>query len=89
MVAQPNQLRAELVDDERYTTRRTAEHSIGRYIETFYNVERLHSHLDPGARPRSRDAARGRQPAWYPVGATPHQRRHTRVKLAAPANPSR
>jgi transposase InsO family protein len=39
-------LRAELVDDERYTTRRTAEHSIGQYIETFYNVERLHSHLD-------------------------------------------
>lgn len=39
-------LRAELVDDERYPTRRHAEESIGEYIETFYNVERLHSHLD-------------------------------------------
>ena len=39
-------LRAELVDDERYATRRSAESSIGQYIETFYNVERLHSHLD-------------------------------------------
>ena len=39
-------LRAELIDDERYTTRRDAETSIGDYIESFYNVERLHSHLD-------------------------------------------
>lgn len=39
-------LRAELVDDERYPTRRAAEISIGDYIERFYNVERLHSHLD-------------------------------------------
>jgi putative transposase len=39
-------LRAELVDDERYTTRAAAETSIGDYIENFYNVERMHSHLD-------------------------------------------
>jgi transposase InsO family protein len=39
-------LRAELCDDERYPTRRAAEASIGDYIERFYNVERLHSHLD-------------------------------------------
>ena len=39
-------LRAELVDDERYPTRRAAEDSVGDYIERFYNVERLHSHLD-------------------------------------------
>jgi putative transposase len=39
-------LRAELVDDERYSTRRHAERSISEYIEGFYNVERLHSHLD-------------------------------------------
>jgi len=39
-------LRAELVDDERYPTRRAAEISIGDYIDVFYNVERLHSHLD-------------------------------------------
>jgi transposase InsO family protein len=39
-------LRAELVDDERYTTLRNAENSIGDYIENFYNVERLHSTLD-------------------------------------------
>jgi putative transposase len=39
-------LRAELVDDERYATRSTAESSIGQYIDAFYNVERLHSHLD-------------------------------------------
>ena len=38
-------LRAELVDDERYATSRDAERSIGEYIERFYNVERLHSHL--------------------------------------------
>jgi putative transposase len=39
-------LRAELVDDERYPTRRSAKTSIGDYIDGFYNVERLHSHLD-------------------------------------------
>ena len=39
-------LRAELVDDERYPTREAAERSIGEYIDNFYNVERLHSHLD-------------------------------------------
>jgi len=39
-------LRAELVDDEVYLTRETAERSIGDYIESFYNVERLHSFLD-------------------------------------------
>jgi putative transposase len=39
-------LRAELVDDECYSTRCDAERSIGEYIEGFYNVERLHSHLD-------------------------------------------
>ena len=39
-------LRAELVDDERYELCETAEASIGDYIDRFYNVERLHSHLD-------------------------------------------
>ena len=39
-------LRAELVDDERYVTRAAAMTSIGEYIDGFYNVERLHSHLD-------------------------------------------
>ena len=39
-------LRAELVDDEHYPSRSGAETSIGQYIEAFYNVERLHSHLD-------------------------------------------
>ena len=39
-------LRAELVDHECYPTRRAAETSIGDYIDGFYNVERLHSHLD-------------------------------------------
>ena len=39
-------LRAELVDAERYLTRDAAEKSIGDYINGFYNVERLHSHLD-------------------------------------------
>lgn len=39
-------LRAELVDDETYRTRRAAESSIGDYIERFYNAERLHSHID-------------------------------------------
>jgi len=38
-------LRAELVDDESYPTRRAAENSVGEYIDDFYNVERLHSHL--------------------------------------------
>jgi putative transposase len=39
-------LRAELVDDERYLSRDDAKVSIGDYLESFYNVERLHSHLD-------------------------------------------
>jgi transposase InsO family protein len=39
-------LRAELVDDERYCSRGVAETSVGNYIDSFYNVERLHSHLD-------------------------------------------
>ena len=39
-------LRAELVDDERYSSREAAEASIADYIDRFYNVERLHSHLD-------------------------------------------
>jgi putative transposase len=39
-------LRAELVDHETYASARAAERSIGQYIETFYNVDRLHSHLD-------------------------------------------
>lgn len=39
-------LRAELVDHERYPSAEAAERSIGDYIENFYNVERLHSHLD-------------------------------------------
>ena len=39
-------LRAELCDEESYPTRVAAERSIGAYIEHFYNVERLHSHLD-------------------------------------------
>lgn len=39
-------LRAELVDHETYATAGAAERSIGDYIERFYNVERLHSHLD-------------------------------------------
>jgi putative transposase len=39
-------LRAELVDEARYWTRALAEKSIGQYIDGFYNVERLHSHLD-------------------------------------------
>ena len=39
-------LRAELVDDERYLSRDEAEASIGDYLESFYNVERMHSHLD-------------------------------------------
>ena len=39
-------LRAELVDHETYGTAAAAERSIREYIEKFYNVERLHSHLD-------------------------------------------
>ncbi len=39
-------LRAELVDHELYATRQAAERSICDYIESFYNTERLHSHLD-------------------------------------------
>jgi transposase InsO family protein len=39
-------LRAELVDDERFPTRGAAETVIGSYIEDFYNLQRLHSHLD-------------------------------------------
>lgn len=39
-------LRAELVDHETYATAWAAEQSIGRYIDRFYNFERLHSHLD-------------------------------------------
>lgn len=39
-------LRAELVDHERYSTAEAAERSVSDYIENFYNVERLHSHLD-------------------------------------------
>lgn len=39
-------LRAELVDHETYPTKVSAENAIVRYIEGFYNVERLHSHLD-------------------------------------------
>ncbi len=39
-------LRAELVDDEHYLSPEAAERSIGDYIDGFYNVERLHSHLD-------------------------------------------
>jgi transposase InsO family protein len=39
-------LRVELVDDETYPTRRSAEISVSDYIEQFYNTERLHSHLD-------------------------------------------
>lgn len=38
-------LRAELVDHEVYPTPLDAEKAIGDYIENFYNVERLHSHL--------------------------------------------
>jgi transposase InsO family protein len=39
-------LRAELVDHETYATDHAAETAIGGYIENFYNVERMHSHLD-------------------------------------------
>lgn len=39
-------LRVELVDDESYPTRAIAAASIGDYIDAFYNLTRLHSHLD-------------------------------------------
>jgi len=39
-------LRAELVDHETFKTAQAAEKAIGHYIDNFYNVERLHSHLD-------------------------------------------
>ena len=39
-------LRAELIDDERLPTRAAAEAIIGSYLEDFYNLLRLHSHLD-------------------------------------------
>jgi transposase InsO family protein len=39
-------LRAELIDHETLPTRRAAEQVIGGYVDGFYNVERLHSHLD-------------------------------------------
>jgi transposase InsO family protein len=38
-------LRVELVDDEDYPTRAIAVASIGDYIEGFYNLVRLHSHI--------------------------------------------
>jgi transposase InsO family protein len=39
-------LRVELIDDETYPTRAIAAASIGDYIDEFYNLVRLHSHLD-------------------------------------------
>jgi putative transposase len=38
-------LRVELTDDESYPARATAASSIGDYIDGFYNLARLHSHL--------------------------------------------
>jgi transposase InsO family protein len=38
-------LRAELVDHEHYTTHASATASIDEYIDSFYNIERRHSHL--------------------------------------------
>ena len=38
-------LKGELVDHDRYATRAAAVASIGDYIESFYNIERRHSHL--------------------------------------------
>jgi transposase InsO family protein len=38
-------LRAELVDHERFPTRRVAIDAIADYIDNFYNAERRHSHL--------------------------------------------
>jgi transposase InsO family protein len=39
-------LRAELVDHEQYPTNDAANASLGDHIESFYNIERRHSHLD-------------------------------------------
>ena len=39
-------IKAELIDDEAYSTRADAVTSIADYIELFYNVERRHSHLN-------------------------------------------
>ena len=39
-------IKAELVDEEAYSTRADALTSIGDYIDSFYNVERRHSHLN-------------------------------------------
>lgn len=38
-------LKEELVHDKRYVTRRQAKHSIFKYIELYYNRQRLHSYL--------------------------------------------
>jgi transposase InsO family protein len=38
-------LRAELVDHERFVTRRAAINAIADYINNFYNAERRHSRL--------------------------------------------
>jgi transposase InsO family protein len=39
-------IKAELIDEEAYSTRADALTSIGDYIDSFYNVERRHSHLN-------------------------------------------
>ena len=39
-------IKAELIDEETYATRADAVTSIADYIESFYNVERRHSHLN-------------------------------------------
>lgn len=39
-------IKAELIDEEAYATRDDALTSIADYIESFYNVERRHSHLN-------------------------------------------
>jgi transposase InsO family protein len=39
-------LRVELVDDEQFPTRAIAAACIGDYIDEFYNLVRLHSHID-------------------------------------------
>ena len=39
-------IKVELIHDETYATRADALTSIGDYIESFYNVERRHSHLN-------------------------------------------
>ena len=38
-------LKEELVHDESYATRQQAKHSIFKYIELYYNRQRLHSYL--------------------------------------------